>query len=115
MPPESIRSEYICDQCSGSSGCVDPICAQKFAENIVCVAIMDAQNQRVAATSAGVRAVLSHVWESGLQPTLAGVAVYGGSSRSKCRALFALDALGQVFGASLLRNAVAPSIADPNS
>jgi hypothetical protein len=46
-------------------------------------------------------------WKSGLQPTLAGAAVHGGFSRSKCCALFALDALGQVFGASLLRNAVA--------
>jgi hypothetical protein len=46
IAPEPIRSEYSCDQCSGSSGFVDPIRAQKFADNIVCVAIMDAQDQR---------------------------------------------------------------------
>jgi hypothetical protein len=53
------------------------------------------------------------------QPTLAssfvGHSSYSFYSAIKGRALLAFEALGQVLPAALPRNAIAPSVADPNS
>jgi hypothetical protein len=54
-----------------------------------------------------------------IAPTLAssfvGQSSYSFYSAIKGRALFAFEALGQVLPAALPRNAIAPSVADPNS
>jgi hypothetical protein len=50
-----------------------------------------------------------------LASSFVGQSSYSFYSAIKGRALFAFEALGQVLPAALPRNAIAPSVADPNS